>query len=159
MCAFICKLGKFLDTLTLKKYYHFSGFIKNDVHMVKLIFQLDIPKRLYSQRPVSPHFYFQILRLLDHFFLCPRETYVRRTKMLCYSLTDFFSIWVFFHKHSRFTGQQEKGEGISLPPLDHLYRFHIHLEISRTITTESSTLHITGSRTRTGNLCFPGASR
>ena len=26
----------------------------------------------------------------------------------------FFSIWVFFHKHSRFTGQQGKGEGISL---------------------------------------------
>ena len=48
MCAFICKLGKFLDTLTLKEYYHFSGFIKNDVDMVKLIFQLDIPKRLYS---------------------------------------------------------------------------------------------------------------
>ena len=25
-----------------------------------------------------------------------------------------FSIWVFFHKHSRFTGQQGNGEGISL---------------------------------------------
>ena len=28
----------------------------------------------------------------------------------------FLSIWVFFHKHSRFTGQQEKGEAISLSP-------------------------------------------
>ena len=29
----------------------------------------------------------------------------------------FFSIWVFFHEHSRFTGQQGKGEGICLTPL------------------------------------------
>ena len=29
----------------------------------------------------------------------------------------FFSIWVFFHEHSRFTGQQGKGEGIYLTPL------------------------------------------
>ena len=26
----------------------------------------------------------------------------------------FFSIWCFFHEYSRFTGQQEKGEAISL---------------------------------------------
>ena len=35
--------------------------------------------------------------------------------------TFFFSIWVFFHEHSRFAGQQGKGEGIYLAPL---YRFH-----------------------------------
>ena len=28
----------------------------------------------------------------------------------------FFSIWVYFHKPSRFTGQQGKGEAISLIP-------------------------------------------
>ena len=28
----------------------------------------------------------------------------------------FFSIWVFFHERSRFTGQQGKGEGIYLTP-------------------------------------------
>ena len=28
----------------------------------------------------------------------------------------FFSIWVFFHEHSRITGLHEKGEGISLTP-------------------------------------------
>ena len=33
----------------------------------------------------------------------------------------FFSIWVFFHEHSRFTRQQGKGEGIYLTPL---YHFH-----------------------------------
>ena len=71
----------------------------------------------------------------------------------------FFSIWVFFHKHSRFTGQQGKGEGIYLTPLYHFHPLHRHLDISRVITAESSPLHITGSRTRTGNLCFPRASR
>ena len=28
----------------------------------------------------------------------------------------FVSIWVFFHEHSQFTGQQGKGEAISLTP-------------------------------------------
>ena len=69
-----------------------------------------------------------------------------------------FSIWVFFHEHSRFTGQQGKGEGIYLTPLYHFNPLHGHLDISRTITAESSPLHIAGSRTRTGNLWFPSAS-
>ena len=38
-----------------------------------------------------------------------------------YIMKDFFSVWVFFHEHSRFTGQQGKGEGISLTTL---YHFH-----------------------------------
>ena len=71
----------------------------------------------------------------------------------------FFSIWVFFHEHSRFTGQQGKGEGIYLTPLYHFHPRHRHLDISRVITVESSPLHIAGSRTRTGNLWFPSASR
>ena len=28
----------------------------------------------------------------------------------------FFFLWVYFHEHSRFTGQQGKGEAISLTP-------------------------------------------
>ena len=71
----------------------------------------------------------------------------------------FFSIWVFFHEHSRFTGQQGKGEGIYLTPRYHFHPLHRHLDISRAITAESSPLHIAGSRTRTGNLWFPSASR
>ena len=71
----------------------------------------------------------------------------------------FFSIWVFFHKHSRFTGQQGKGEGIYLTPLYHFHLLHRHLDISRAITAESSPLHIAGSRTRTGNLWLPSTSR
>ena len=59
----------------------------------------------------------------------------------------FFSIWVFFHEHSRFTGQQGKGKGIYLTPLYHFHPLHRHLDISRAITAESSLLHIAGSRT------------
>ena len=71
----------------------------------------------------------------------------------------FFSIWIFFHEHSRFMGQQGKGEGIYLTPLYHFHLLHRHLDISRAITAESSPLHIAGSQTQTGNLWFPSASR
>ena len=71
----------------------------------------------------------------------------------------FFSIWVFFHEHSQITGLQGKGEGISLTPHYHFHPLHRHLDISRAITAESSPLHIASSRTQTGNLWFPSASR
>ena len=51
-----------------------------------------------------------------------------------------FSIWVFFHEHYRFTGQQGKGEGIYLTFLNHFHLLHRHLNISRAITAESSPL-------------------
>ena len=63
----------------------------------------------------------------------------------------FFSIWVFFHEHSRTTELQGKGEGISLTPHYHFYPLHRHLDMSRTITAESLPLRIASSRTRTGN--------
>ena len=71
-------------------------------------------------------------------------------------LTVFFSIQVFFHEHSRFTGQQEKGEAISLTTLYHFHLLHRCLDISRAITTGRSPLG--SSRTRTGNLSFPSES-
>ena len=71
----------------------------------------------------------------------------------------FFSNWVFFHKDSRFTGQQGKGESIYLTPLYHFQPLHGHLDISWAITTDNSPLHIVSSRTGTGNLWFPSASR
>ena len=52
-----------------------------------------------------------------------------------------------------------EGEGIYLTPLYHFHLLHRHLDISRAITAESSPLHIVGSRTRTGNLWFPSATR
>ena len=52
-----------------------------------------------------------------------------------------------------------EGESIYLAPLYHFHLLHRHLDISRTITVESSHLHITSSRTRTVVLWFPSASR
>ena len=66
----------------------------------------------------------------------------------------FLSVFFFFHEHSRFTGQQGKGEDIYLTPLYHFYPLHRHLDISRAVTAESSPLHIASSRTRTRNLRF-----
>ena len=76
--------------------------------------------------------------------------------LICQKTEDepayFFSIWVFFHEHSRITGLQGKGEGISLTPHYHFHPLHGHLDISWAITAESSLLHIASCRTRTGNL-------
>ena len=51
---------------------------------------------------------------------------------------SFFSIWVFFHEYSRFRGQHGNGEGIYLTPHYHFDPLHRHLDISRTITADSS---------------------
>ena len=71
----------------------------------------------------------------------------------------FLSICVFFHEHSRITGMQGKGEGISLTPHYYFHPRHRHVDIGRVITAESSPLHIASSWIRTGNFCFPSASR
>ena len=59
----------------------------------------------------------------------------------------FFSISVFFHGHSRITGQQGKGKGISLTPHYHFHLFHRYLDISWAITAESSHLNIGSGQT------------
>ena len=66
----------------------------------------------------------------------------------------FFSIWVFFHDHSRITGQQENGEGISLTRHYHYHAFHRHLEISRDITAESSLPHMVAAGLESGTFGF-----
>ena len=71
----------------------------------------------------------------------------------------FFSIWVFFHEHSRITGLQGNGEGISFTPRYHFHPLNRHLDIGRAITAGSSPLRIASSRTRTGNIWSPSASR
>ena len=73
-------------------------------------------------------------------------------------LLIFFSIWVFFHNHSRTTGLQGKEEGISLTLHYHFHPLHRHLDISQAITAESLPLHIGSSRIWTGNLWLPSTS-
>ena len=53
-----------------------------------------------------------------------------------------FFCWFLFHKHSRITRLQGKGEGVSLTPHYHFYLFYRHLDISRAITAESSRAHL-----------------
>ena len=76
-----------------------------------------------------------------------------------YCENSFFSIWVFFHKHSRFTGLQGKEEANSVTAFCYLHSFRGDLDINRAITIESSPLSIVGSRPRMGNLWFLRASR
>ena len=75
-----------------------------------------------------------------------------------YSL-PFFSIWAFFHEHSRITGMQGNGEDISLSPHYHFHPLHRHSDISRAIAAGSSPLQIASSPTQVGNLWFLRASR
>ena len=49
---------------------------------------------------------------------------------LCPCANLFFFIRVFFHEHSRTTGPQGKGKGISLTPHYHFRPLHRHLDIS-----------------------------
>ena len=50
----------------------------------------------------------------------------------------FFSIYVFFQEHSRFTEQEGKGEVISLTPFYHLQLLYKHLHIIWVISAESA---------------------
>ena len=65
----------------------------------------------------------------------------------------FFFYLVFFHEYPRFTGQQVKGETISLYPFYHLHPLYRHLDIS-CIAAESSPVRIAGRRKRTWNLWY-----
>ena len=56
-------------------------------------------------------------------------------------INTLFSISVFFHEHPRFTGQQGKGEAISLTLLYHFHPLKSHLDISRAITAELTSAH------------------
>ena len=71
----------------------------------------------------------------------------------------FHSIGVFFHDHSRITGLQGKGKGISVTPHYHFHPLRGYFDIGRAIAVERSLLHIGSSRNRTRNLWFPSASR
>ena len=67
-------------------------------------------------------------------------------------LIGFFSIWVLFHEHWRFIGQQGKGKDVSLIGLYHFDTLCRYLDNSRVNTAGSLRLHIARSWTRVGNL-------
>ena len=69
-------------------------------------------------------------------------------------LLHMFLIWIFFNEYTQFTGQQAKGEAISLTPPYHFRQLHEHLEVSRAIAAKSSPLHIASSWIRTETFGF-----
>ena len=89
----------------------------------------------------------------------PDSLFIKKRLWHRWVFLGFFSILVFFQEHSRITGLQGNGEGISLTPHYHFHPFYRHLGIIRAIAAGGSPLHIASSRTRTGSLWFPSASR
>ena len=73
--------------------------------------------------------------------------------LLSNSVIIFFSIWIFFHEHSRITGLHGKREGICLTPHYQFHPLHRHLDISQVLIAQSSILHIASIWNRTGKLC------
>ena len=110
----------------------------------------ELASKRYEKKPQS------FKMLLKH-ALCSLDTVINHLSFDV--IIIIFSVWVFFHEHSRITGLQGKGEGISLSPHYHFHPLHRHLNISRAVTSESLPLRIASSRTRAGNLWFPSASR
>ena len=77
----------------------------------------------------------------------------------CPHIYIFFFYLGFLSRTFTIHGTAGEGGGYLLTPLYHFHLLHRHLDISRAIAAGSSPLHIAGSRTRTGNLWFPSASR
>ena len=107
------------------------------------VFLNSIIMLLYYQYYYSVSFiYFVILSFHCNIILA----LIALSELLCVIIyLFFFSVWDFFHKHSRLTGLQGKGENISLTPRYHFHPLRRHLDISRAITAESSPLraHLT----------------
>ena len=120
---------------------HLQTVVKNVILYNNIFTNVAITKhKLKLSRYLKPNFWWKaFLKLRRIFFL--------------------FSIWVFYHEHSQFPGQQGKGEAIFLILFYHFHPLHRHLEIGQAITAESSLLYIASTRTRTGNPWLPSASR
>ena len=115
--------------------------------------------RVCNFKSTSYCFFFMYLPFPNCVYRAGTKVLILKKRIIFNMRIYFFSNWVFFHKDSRFTGQQGKGESIYLTPLYHFQPLHGHLDISWAITTDNSPLHIVSSRTGTGNLWFPSASR
>ena len=57
-------------------------------------------------------------------------------------ILHLFAIWIFFHEYLQFTGQQGKGWNSFYNSLCNYYRLHRLLDLRRSITADSSSLHI-----------------
>ena len=81
------------------------------------------------------------------------------------SFFNVFFLFFFFYQgflsqsFTNYRASGEGGKGISLTSHCYFHPLHRHFNISRTITADSSLLHIGSSQTRSGNLWFPSSSR
>ena len=82
---------------------------------------------------------------------CPSSTYA---KSLFLNVAHVVLTWLFFHKYSWLTGQQVKGEVISLNPFYHFHPLHRHLDIGWVIAVGSSPVCIAGSCNQAWNLWY-----
>ena len=90
---------------------------------------------------------------------------VLHQKFLLYLLLNyshhcfFFFCLGFFSRTLTIHRTAGEGEAFCLTPLYHFHLLQRHLDISWAIIAESSPLHRASSRTQTGSLWFPNASR
>ena len=78
---------------------------------------------LYDHRNMNMYIFVYILNITNiTYYISVLELILLRIQLFH---KFFFSIWVFFHEHSRFTGQKGKGEGTYLTPL---YYFNLILK-------------------------------
>ena len=136
------------------KHVHITYFFLNFWSCFVWSLFLTIPKKYYMRIQTSRETNHEI-PIMNLFLILMLKKPVFKCKIKTPFFSFFFYLFFFFfHEHSRFTGQQGKGEDIYLTPLYHFYPLHRHLDISRAVTAESSPLHIASSRTRTRNLRF-----
>ena len=97
--------------------------------------------------PAINKFFQQLVRPLTHKVYIRNQVplYLWRIKLMlkCWIVFCFiFFFSFFFHKHSQITVQQGKRDVIYLTPLYWFHPIHKCLDISQTVTEETSPLHI-----------------
>ena len=92
---------------------------------------IDFKKEVNDKNPK-----FKVGEFLNTKVFLLKDTHQTCLKKFLFLFCFLFSIWFFFHEHSRITGMQGKGERISLTPQYHFHLLRRHLDISRVITAE-----------------------
>ena len=150
---YLCVLSCQNYLFALRCVFEKGTFNTSALSFVILVFLFLVPIFL-------PWFLYPCFSVLSPLSYCNSSNILRTKKWIFSNFFFFFFFYQgFLSRTFTIHGTAGKGEGIYLTPLYHFHPLHWHLGISRAITAESSPLHIAGSRTRTGNLWFPSASR
>ena len=145
----------FQEGFQIDVFLDFSGFIRRTLTFLISLKNIFLHKILLTFDNYDKSSFNHFSPVL-HFIWRPIICFVEQNKLLFFG-GFFLSEFSFTNIHD-LQGSRGRGEAISLIPLYHFHPLQRHLDISRAITAESSTLYIACSRTRTGNLWFPSAS-